>query len=99
MPRITVHAVNHDGRLRQWTLSERIATENLDSDHYSRQLIERLAWATADAEAQESRSDRHRDGRRPDRRDAGTSRAHGHGTPGRSPERAHAQTADEGSPT
>jgi hypothetical protein len=57
MPRITVHAVNSAGEPRRWTLSERIVAENLDSDHYIAQLIERLAWATADAEAQESRSD------------------------------------------
>jgi hypothetical protein len=56
MPRITVHAVNSAGEPRRWTLSERIVAENLDSDHYIAQLIERLAWATADAEAQESRS-------------------------------------------
>ncbi len=57
MPRITVHAVNAVGEPRRWTLSERIVAENLDSDHYVNQLIERLAWATADAAAQESRSD------------------------------------------
>jgi hypothetical protein len=57
MPRITVHAIHADGEPRRWTLSERIVAENLDSDHYITQLIERLAWATADAEAQESRSD------------------------------------------
>ena len=54
MPKITVHAVNRPGEPRRWTLSERIVAENLDSDHYVTQLIERLAWATADAEAQES---------------------------------------------
>jgi hypothetical protein len=54
MPRITVQAVNRPGEPRRWTLSERIVAENLDSDHYVSQLIERLAWATADAEAQES---------------------------------------------
>jgi hypothetical protein len=56
MPRITVHAVNAPGEPRRWTLSERIVAENLDSDHYVTQLIERLVWAVADAEAQESRS-------------------------------------------
>jgi hypothetical protein len=54
MPRITVQAVHRPGEPRRWTLSERIVAENLDSDHYVSQLIERLAWATADAEAQES---------------------------------------------
>jgi hypothetical protein len=57
MPRITVYAVNPPGEPRRWTLSERIVAENLDSDHYINQLIERLTWATADAEVQESRSD------------------------------------------
>jgi hypothetical protein len=56
MPRITVHAVNSPGEPRRWTLSERIVAENLDSDHYVNQLIERLTWATADAEAQEASS-------------------------------------------
>ncbi len=59
MPRITVQAVNSEGEPRRWTLSERIVAENLDSDQYIAQLIDRLAWATADAEAQESQSDGH----------------------------------------
>ena len=54
MARITVHAVHTDGEPRRWTLSERIVAANLDSDHYVAQLIERLGWATADAEALES---------------------------------------------
>lgn len=53
MPRITVEAVHSDGKPRRWTLSERIVAENLDSDHYVAQLLERLIWATADAEALE----------------------------------------------
>jgi len=56
MARITVHAVHADGELRRWTLSERIAAENLDSEHYTAQLLERVRWATADAEALESPS-------------------------------------------
>lgn len=35
-------------------LSERIAAANLESDHYTIQLIERLVWATSDAEAFEA---------------------------------------------
>jgi|GEM_PF-7041924 len=54
MPRITVKAVHTDGEPRRWTLSERIITDNLASDHYTTQLIERLRWATADAESLES---------------------------------------------
>lgn len=57
MARITVHAVHTDGEPRRWTLSERIVAANLDSDHYVAQLIERLGWATADAEALESPAD------------------------------------------
>jgi hypothetical protein len=56
MARITVQAVHTDGEPRRWTLSERIAAENLDSEHYTTQLLERLSWATADAEALESLS-------------------------------------------
>jgi hypothetical protein len=55
MARIVVQALHSDGEARRWTLSERIVTENLDNDHYVTQLIERLSWATADAEALESR--------------------------------------------
>jgi hypothetical protein len=53
MPRITIKAVHTDGEPHRWTLSERIVTDNLASDHYTTQLIERLRWATADAEALE----------------------------------------------
>ncbi len=59
MPRITVQAINSDGEPRRWTLSERIIAANLDSDHYAEQLIERLAWATVDAEIAEARDDDH----------------------------------------
>jgi hypothetical protein len=54
MARITVHAVHADGELRRWTLSERLAAEHLGSEHYTTQLLERVRWATADAEALES---------------------------------------------
>jgi hypothetical protein len=53
MARITVEAVHADGEPRRWTLSERIVAENLVSDHYVAQLLERLVWATRDAEALE----------------------------------------------
>jgi hypothetical protein len=56
MARITVKAVHADGERRRWTLSERIATENLDSEHYTAQLLERVRCATADNEALESPS-------------------------------------------
>jgi len=54
MARITVHAVHADGEPRRWTLSERIVAEHFDSVHYAAQLLERLTWATADAEVLES---------------------------------------------
>lgn len=53
MVRITIEAAHADGEPRRWTLRERIVTEHLDSRHYADQLIERLRWATADAEALE----------------------------------------------
>jgi hypothetical protein len=56
MPRITVQPVNSEGEPRRWTLSERIVAENLNSDHYIAQLMERLLWATVDAEAVELRT-------------------------------------------
>ena len=56
MPRITIEAVYGDSGPRRWTLRERIVADNLDSDHYVDQLIERLSWATADAEDLEARS-------------------------------------------
>jgi hypothetical protein len=55
MPTITVEAIHDNGEPRHWTLSERIVAANLESDHYVYQLLERLAWATADAEDLESR--------------------------------------------
>jgi hypothetical protein len=54
--RILIQAVHSDGQARRWTLSERIVAENFNSDHFVTQLIERLSWATADAEALESHS-------------------------------------------
>jgi hypothetical protein len=56
MARITVHAAHADGAPRRWTLNERIVAEHLESEHYTGQLLERLSWATADAEALESQS-------------------------------------------
>jgi hypothetical protein len=50
MPRITIEPLNDDRGRRRWTLRERLVADNLDSDHYVDQLIERLSWATADAE-------------------------------------------------
>jgi hypothetical protein len=53
MRRITIKAVHTDGEPRRWTLSERIVADNLASNHYAAQPIERLRSATAEAEALE----------------------------------------------
>lgn len=53
MPRITVQTDAHGGDSRA-TLSEQVIADNLKSPHYTAQLIERLTWATADAETLES---------------------------------------------
>ena len=58
MPRIIVQATLPDGRRSQVTLSERALAENLRDRHYARQLLERLSWATADAEGLEQRPSR-----------------------------------------
>lgn len=49
MPQIVVttdDAASGPGRL----LKERIAPSDLDSDHFSAQLVERLGWAIVDAD-------------------------------------------------
>lgn len=55
MPRIIIQADALDGDDAGITFTERGVAANLDSSHYTAQLLERLAWATADAEAIESR--------------------------------------------
>jgi hypothetical protein len=55
MPRIIVQAHTHGGDVSPATLSERVVAEHLGSNHYTTQLIERITWAVADAEALESR--------------------------------------------
>jgi hypothetical protein len=55
MPKIIVQADHPGGEPDRMTLSERILAAHLDDDHYRTQLIERLAWAAADAEALEAR--------------------------------------------
>jgi len=53
MPKIIVQANDSRSNPGLVTLSERIIAENLTDHHYPAQLIERLNWATADAEALE----------------------------------------------
>ena len=60
MPRIIIQTNPRGGDRAEVTLSEHVLAANIDDPHYAAQLIERLAWATADAEAQESQPD-HRD--------------------------------------
>jgi hypothetical protein len=55
MPRITVQT-DQSGEPGEMTLRERIVAAHLVDDHYAAQLIERLAWATADAEAIEAQA-------------------------------------------
>jgi hypothetical protein len=56
MPRIIVQATQFDDRDQTVTLTERVIAENLRDDHYAAHLLERLSWATADAEVVERRS-------------------------------------------
>ena len=65
MPRIIIQAIPTGGEHADITLSERVAAANLNAPHYSAQLLERLTWATADAEALESRARPCEPGKRP----------------------------------
>ena len=57
MPKIIVQATLTDGRESEVTLSERALAENLRDKHYASQLLERLSWATEDAEGLERTRD------------------------------------------
>ena len=56
MPRIIIQANPPGGKHAEITLSEHVVAANLGAAHYSVQLMQRLTWATADAEALESRA-------------------------------------------
>jgi len=56
MPKLIVQTNLSAGDRADVTLSERIVGGNLASPHYTAQLIERVAWAIADAEEIESRA-------------------------------------------
>lgn len=56
MVRITVTADGPTDEADRLTLSERIGAAQLDDRHYVTQLIERLSWATDDAELIETRA-------------------------------------------
>jgi hypothetical protein len=51
MPRIVIQPDQPDRYAAVVTLSERIISAHLEDRHYAAQLIERLSWATADAES------------------------------------------------
>ena len=55
MPRIIIKADPPGGENADLTLSEHVVAANLNDPHYGAQLLERLTWATADAEELESR--------------------------------------------
>lgn len=49
MPRIIIKADAADDQDGPVMMQERIVPENLESDHFSAQLIERIDWAVNDA--------------------------------------------------
>jgi hypothetical protein len=55
MPSIIVVADTDEDREGAFRLKERVTVPHLDDPHFSAQLIERLAWAVADAEEAERR--------------------------------------------
>jgi hypothetical protein len=57
MPTITIRAHESGGSSRE-TFSERVVAAHLRDEHYAAQLIERLIWATIDAEGLELASNR-----------------------------------------
>lgn len=50
MPQILVLSNPHDGEQEVVLLRERIAPLDLESDHFSARLIERVGWAVVDAD-------------------------------------------------
>jgi hypothetical protein len=50
MARILITTDRTRPRSRNVMLDERIATSDLDSDHFAAALIERIAWALVDAD-------------------------------------------------
>jgi hypothetical protein len=60
VPRMLVMTESADQVPTEVMLSEHLATCDLASDHFAAQLVERIAWALADAEEAEHRLvDRH----------------------------------------
>ena len=56
MARILVEADANDDGGSTLTMLESISPSQIESDHFSGQLVERLRWAVADAQRLESRT-------------------------------------------
>jgi hypothetical protein len=56
MPRILITADGSDGHEMAIVLQERVIPSDLESDHFSAQLIERMGWALVDADEIEHRA-------------------------------------------
>jgi hypothetical protein len=56
MPRILVTAEGTDGHEVAVVLKERVVPSDLESDHFSAQLVERVGWALSDADEIEHRA-------------------------------------------
>ena len=56
MPRILVTAEVTDGHEVAVVLQERVVPSDLESDHFSARLVERVGWALADADEIEHRT-------------------------------------------
>ena len=56
MPRILVTTDGSDGREKAVVLQERVVSSDLESDHFSAQLVERVGWALVDADEIEHRT-------------------------------------------
>lgn len=58
MPQILVVTNRRDEADSTVVYRERVSTSDLDSDHFSGQLVERVGWAMLDAEEMEQTPDR-----------------------------------------
>jgi len=58
MPQILVVADSPEETPSTVVYRERIATTDLESDHFSGQLVERVGWAVLDADALERKEDK-----------------------------------------
>ena len=56
MPRILVTTDGPNGREMAVVLQERVLPSDLESDHFSAQLVERVGWALVDADEIEHRT-------------------------------------------